>query len=33
MSDEDDFHYMRNLYAAVTVNAAGGADIVNDLFD
>ncbi len=33
MSDEDDFHYMRNLYAAVTVNAVGGADIVNDLFD
>ncbi len=33
MNDEDDFHTMRNLYEAITVNAAGGEDIVDDLFD
>jgi hypothetical protein len=30
---ESDFHLMRNLYSAASVNAAGGADIVNGLFD
>jgi len=32
-SEEDDFYLMRNLYSAVSVNASGGEDIVNDLFD
>lgn len=32
-SDEDDFAFMRNLYSGITVNAAGGEKIVDDLFD
>ncbi len=31
--EEEEFSLMRNLYAAVSVNAAGGAKIVDDLFD
>lgn len=30
---EDDYSFMRNLYSAVSVNAAGGANIVDGLFD
>lgn len=30
---EDDYAFMRNLYSSVSVNAAGGDKIVNDLFD
>ena len=33
MSDEDDFGTLRSLYSAVSVNAAGGQGLVNDLFD
>lgn len=33
VSDEDEFQFMRNLYSVVSVNASGGGDIVNDLFD
>lgn len=32
-SDEDDFAFMRNLYSGISVNAAGGETIVDDLFD
>lgn len=31
--DEDDWAFMRNLYSAISVNAAGGGKIVDDLFD
>lgn len=30
---EDDYAFMRNLYSTVSVNASGGADLVDDLFD
>lgn len=33
MSYEEDFHVLRNLYGAISVNAAGGQGIVDDLFD
>jgi hypothetical protein len=33
LSSEDDYFFMRNLYSAVSVNAAGGQKIVDDLFD
>lgn len=33
INTEDDFYFMRNLYSAVSVNAAGGEEIVDDLFD
>ena len=32
-SFEDDHRFMRNLFSAISVNAAGGADFVDDLFD
>jgi hypothetical protein len=32
-NEEDEFSFMRNLYSAISVNAAGGEEIVDDLFD
>lgn len=32
-SEEDGFGFMRNLFSAASVNAAGGEAIVDDLFD
>lgn len=32
-NSEDDYFFMRNLFSAISVNAAGGGKIVDDLFD
>jgi hypothetical protein len=32
-NEEYEYQLMRNLYSAISVNAAGGNDIVDDLFD
>ena len=32
-NSEDDYFLMRNLFSAISVNAAGGGKIVDDLFD
>lgn len=32
-SEEDDYAFMRNLYSGISINAAGGGKIVDDLFD
>ena len=33
INEEDDFHFMNNLYSAASVSAAGGDNFVDDLFD
>jgi hypothetical protein len=33
MNEEDDFKFMTNLYSVISINAAGGESIVEDLFD
>lgn len=33
LNDENEYALMRNLYSAISVNAAGGESIVSDLFD
>ncbi|MGD7069913.1 hypothetical protein [Acetobacter sp. AAB5] len=32
-NNEDDYYLMRDLYSAISVNAAGGGQIVSGLFD
>lgn len=32
-NEEDDYHFMSNLYSAVSINAAGGDEFVEGLFD